>query len=183
MICTAHQIRKTGWTSNWNFFNSLTLILLTWRIWWAPNNASRWQMGFNSAFKVLNTGWTQKHSLISSSYKIKSYWNIFYKYGTADTLTQEIFNFPARRQRPVKCKMALTSQQRSSCVVEFHKTNTVVTVQRAFKLKFNVDSFGGTWRTQSMYLHYPQPWMSCRNASLQLSTRSRRICCRESGLS
>jgi len=23
----------------------LTLILLTWRIWWAPNNASRWQMG------------------------------------------------------------------------------------------------------------------------------------------
>jgi len=25
----------------------LTLILLTCRIWWAPNNASRWQMGFN----------------------------------------------------------------------------------------------------------------------------------------
>ena len=32
---------------------SLTLYLLTWRIWWAPNNASRWQMGFNSAFKGL----------------------------------------------------------------------------------------------------------------------------------
>jgi len=32
----------------------LTLILLTWRIWWAPNNASRWQMGFNWAFKGLN---------------------------------------------------------------------------------------------------------------------------------
>jgi len=31
---------------------NLTLILLTWRIWWAPNNASRWQMGFNSEFKV-----------------------------------------------------------------------------------------------------------------------------------
>ena len=30
---------------------SLTLILLTWRIWRAPNNASRWQMGFNLAFK------------------------------------------------------------------------------------------------------------------------------------
>jgi len=29
------------------------LILLTWRIWWAPNNASRWQMGFNSAFEGL----------------------------------------------------------------------------------------------------------------------------------
>ena len=36
------------------FFFHLTLILLTWRIWWACNNASRWQMGFNSAFKGLN---------------------------------------------------------------------------------------------------------------------------------
>jgi len=32
---------------------SLTLILLTWRIWWACNYASRWQVGFNSAFKGL----------------------------------------------------------------------------------------------------------------------------------
>jgi len=32
---------------------ALTLTLLTWRIWRAPNNASRWQMGFNSAFKGL----------------------------------------------------------------------------------------------------------------------------------
>jgi hypothetical protein len=35
-------------------YTALTLILLTWRIWWAPNNASKWQMGFNSAFKGLN---------------------------------------------------------------------------------------------------------------------------------
>jgi len=34
---------------------TLTLILLTWRIWWASNNASRWQMGFNSASIVLKT--------------------------------------------------------------------------------------------------------------------------------
>jgi hypothetical protein len=26
---------------------NLTLIFLTWRIWWTPNNASKWQMGFN----------------------------------------------------------------------------------------------------------------------------------------
>ena len=32
----------------------LTLILLTWRIWWT-NNVSKWQMGFNSAFKGLIT--------------------------------------------------------------------------------------------------------------------------------
>jgi hypothetical protein len=44
-------------------------------------------------------------------------------------------------------------------------------------------SYGGIWRTESMYLHYPQSWMSCRNVSLQLSTRSRRIFCRECGQS
>ena len=33
--------------------NDLTLILLTWRKWWAPNNSSKQQMGFNSAFKEL----------------------------------------------------------------------------------------------------------------------------------
>ena len=31
----------------------LTLILLMWRIWWASNNASRWQMGLNLVFKGL----------------------------------------------------------------------------------------------------------------------------------
>jgi len=34
--------------------------------------------------------------------------------------------------------MALTSQQ-CWCMLEFHKTNIVVTVQRALKRKFNVD--------------------------------------------
>ena len=33
--------------------NNLTLILLTWRKWWALNNASIEQMGFNSGFKGL----------------------------------------------------------------------------------------------------------------------------------
>jgi hypothetical protein len=35
-------------------FNALTLILLTWRIWWTPNNARKWKMGLNSAFNPLN---------------------------------------------------------------------------------------------------------------------------------
>jgi len=39
----------------WTFLESfLTLILLMRRIWRAPNNASTWQMAFNSAFKGLN---------------------------------------------------------------------------------------------------------------------------------
>ena len=36
------------------FLKLLTLILLTWTIWRAPTNASKWRMGFNSAFKGLN---------------------------------------------------------------------------------------------------------------------------------
>jgi len=45
----------------------LTLILLMWRIWWAPNNASKWQMGCNLAFKRLpsictSTGWRKKNA-------------------------------------------------------------------------------------------------------------------------
>jgi len=54
-------------------------------------------------------------------------------------INSRIFNVPACRQRAVKCKMALTSQQCIWCLLEFHKTNSVVTVQHAFKLKFNVD--------------------------------------------
>ena len=32
-------------------FTPLTLILLTWRIWWTTNNSSKWQMAFKSGFK------------------------------------------------------------------------------------------------------------------------------------
>ena len=43
-----------SFVSNWDpHYFPLTLTPLTWRIWWA-NNASRWQMGFNSVFKGLN---------------------------------------------------------------------------------------------------------------------------------
>jgi hypothetical protein len=44
-----HETQKLEVTS----LDYITLNLLTWRIWWAPNNANRWQMGFNLAFKVL----------------------------------------------------------------------------------------------------------------------------------
>ena len=72
--------------------------------------------------------------------------------GLQYTLTQEIFNFPARRQRAVKFKMALTSQQRGWCVLGFHKTNSVVTVQRAFKRKFFLFLFPlGVREGQSLY--------------------------------
>jgi len=39
--------------SNKHVILILTLYLLTWRIWWAPNNASKVLMEFNSGFKRL----------------------------------------------------------------------------------------------------------------------------------
>jgi len=65
----------------------LTPILLTWRIRWAPNNASKWQIGFNSAFKGLNgtifvggggeggSYWTQN---VCFDFLYKFVWNISY---------------------------------------------------------------------------------------------------------
>jgi len=47
--CTAPCARLNRLT----YKSYLTLILLTWEIGWAPNNAKRWQMGFNLAFKGL----------------------------------------------------------------------------------------------------------------------------------
>ena len=44
VLCSSGKLRL-----GWHF----TLILLMWRKRWAPNNASRWQMGYNSAFKGL----------------------------------------------------------------------------------------------------------------------------------
>jgi len=44
----------------------LILILLTWIIWWAPNNFTRWHMGFNSAFKGL------KHAFNSRQFPRKN---------------------------------------------------------------------------------------------------------------
>jgi len=36
------------------FSETLTLILLTWIIWWIPTTVSSWQMEFNLAFEGLN---------------------------------------------------------------------------------------------------------------------------------
>jgi hypothetical protein len=48
-------VARLKMTSFFKLLNAkLTLILLMWRIWWTPNNASKWQMGFNSALKGLN---------------------------------------------------------------------------------------------------------------------------------
>jgi len=40
------QLPQENFSKIWQQNSGLTLILLTWRIRWAPNNATRWQMGF-----------------------------------------------------------------------------------------------------------------------------------------
>ena len=52
---------------------TLTLILLTWRIGWAPYNASKWEMGFNSAFKGLMCNkWTPRPMKYAKLRKVTS---------------------------------------------------------------------------------------------------------------
>ena len=67
---SAYCAVRTGSLNKEVCASSLTLILLTWRIWWDPNNASRWQMGFNLAFKGLKgkiTIWQHTSSYIFRS--------------------------------------------------------------------------------------------------------------------
>ena len=57
-ITNLKRCRKKHWWFNLGkysgIFSGLKLIPLTSRIWWAPNNASKWQMGFNSLNAELN---------------------------------------------------------------------------------------------------------------------------------
>ena len=59
----------------WKHMPVLTLILLMWRKWWAPNNASKWQMGFNSAFKGLNI-FSLRHFLQLAYRYRKTLWSV-----------------------------------------------------------------------------------------------------------
>jgi hypothetical protein len=55
----------------------LTLILLTWRIWWAPHTASKCQMGFNSTFKGLNWWkWMLQYKPKPGYFSAGSWWQI-----------------------------------------------------------------------------------------------------------
>jgi len=60
----------------------LTLNPLTWKIWWAPNNASKWQMGFNSAFKGLNSlGSSTRETLTQTSSATDHFQKFYFQNG------------------------------------------------------------------------------------------------------
>ena len=57
----------------------LTLILLTWKIWWAPNNARKWQMGFMLAFKSLKYNglqWVLVQNILLFHRQWYQYWSL-----------------------------------------------------------------------------------------------------------
>ena len=60
-----------------NILSVLTLILLTWRIWWASNNANRWQKGFNSQFKGLMKLRTVLLNCMSASWTHSTQYKVF----------------------------------------------------------------------------------------------------------
>ena len=58
----------------------ITLTLLTWRIWWAPNTASRWHVAFNSAFEGLNCLTLKMKTLSTFGISITVYQFMRHKY-------------------------------------------------------------------------------------------------------
>ena len=98
---TRTKLRASCWHANPTRWNTsafscciwLTLILLTWKIWWAPNNASRWQMGFNSAFKGLRvlTDWaTHSSNLTPRNFLIQTGWYLVF------ILSTTLYDFEGR---------------------------------------------------------------------------------------
>ena len=117
----------------------LTLILLTWRIWWAPNNASRWQMGFNLAFKGL--------SRIGTMYWRKKSTDVFrMRCGLCCKIVASsncpYYQTPAKFSRTPGCKQHIESQK-DRTVANF---STVLFFDKwAFKICL--------WKKASCYVH------------------------------
>ena len=66
----------------------LTLALLTWTIWRAPTNAGKWRMGFNSAFKMLNSSRKLISVFLFKFLKKKSQINSYFTYACTLNTTQ-----------------------------------------------------------------------------------------------
>jgi hypothetical protein len=68
----------------------LTLILLTRRIWWAPNNASKWQTWFNSAFEGLIYSIKSEHfALKDKRFQLKGTYYSHYQNPRPTTFLEE----------------------------------------------------------------------------------------------
>ena len=111
----------------------LTLILLTWRIWWAPNNASRWQMGFSWAFKVAT-------SALDEASVIFTLWPL---YPCAESL------FPISRKNDgshIRCGPCI-QEKKVYCILR--KSNSCSSAQQYVPDNINYDTSGFQvyWKT------------------------------------
>jgi hypothetical protein len=83
-------ISPSSLTSYFLYFSlPLTLIQLMWRIWWAPNNANKWQMGFNSAFKELNNTYAYQY-INPKSIHLSQFWHKLSLYRVYSSVTADI---------------------------------------------------------------------------------------------
>ena len=91
------------------FLPNLTLTLLTWTIWRAPTNASKWRIGFNSAFKglrVLPSHASQDHCLPELRYRLKFptvFWEI-YHFSQSLKKNLSLIIMPVKYIRVWRCK-------------------------------------------------------------------------------
>ena len=63
----------------------------------------------------------------------------------------------------LRCKMA-TPQQKSFCVIEFAKRNSVITVQRRFRLRYQIDPLNG-WNIRRWYRQFVDRGCVCKGKS------------------
>ena len=80
--------------------NDLTFILLTWRKWLAPNNASRQQMGLNSGFKGLIYICLVHHSSVS----------IILSHTTTRAFRHSSYSFPINKNHSILLTLLLHLQ-------------------------------------------------------------------------
>ena len=85
---------------------------LTWKIWWAPNNASKWQMGFNSAFKGLSRLHCLHHGCASHS-PAENLWTLIALYAkfTLSVSTTPSFHFVSKTILETKLGEALNDKE------------------------------------------------------------------------
>ena len=98
----------------WDLTRRLSLILLTWRIWWAPNNASKWQMGFNLAFKGL------KMNAATSPPLFRPFYHVLWQFLLLSNKTDTFSAFGVRVKAGSKCGKLHNSRQQPFFWVHTH---------------------------------------------------------------
>jgi len=99
----------------------LTLILLTWRMWWARNNASKWQVGFNLAFKGLKPLPWEYWSIPIYRTVLLALWCRPKKMQGAPSKRTTIIKYGLHQQLPQFTKFCLLLY--ICCYLEFSRTN------------------------------------------------------------